>query len=263
MTQSKKHERRLRELRVECERQHEAVAEIKRESRGATPVKRKQVAKTLTEAQAELALIEDEIGEIERTLPEVVEAEGREAGKRWIASIAQEAPPLVEAVEAAQKKERALTDALAEAIEAVGAPRKKLLLGALEVRLLRARWPELKQPPVVEVPPLRDAVQPILKAQQRIPAAPKRFDAAHTASADAEERRRNTWKAVTEYLARHGKSLSEETRGIFERCPPPDWETPTQKTAREEREREAAAEEARFADCSAGEAACAQPRRGL
>jgi hypothetical protein len=146
----------------------------------------------------------------------------------------------------AQEEESAAADALVGKIEVAGVVRVALMQGQLEIRVLRYRWPELKQPPVPEILELQDVLPPVLKAARTTPLGPKGLRIVHTAGKTAAERRREVLKQLTEWLARRKGSLSAEAQAIFDAVGVPEWMTQEEKDRDMEREAKATADEAVF-----------------
>lgn len=239
---SEKATRRLKKLLGEQQEQVDVIKAAKRQARGAGAVKRKVQAKLLAEALAEATLIDGEISEIQAALPDMIETEGRLRAEALITSITTGAPALASKLVKVRKEEFDASCELVRRVEAAGKARVRLMVSQLEIRLLRLRWPELKQPPVVEVPDLQDVAPPILKVVRTTPLGPKTLTVAHTASADADERKRDGWKALVGWLAKHRNSLSTEAREIFASAGVPDWKSEgnkERKASRRRREQEA------------------------
>ena len=166
---SQKVQRRLKKLRDEQQTQREEIAAAKKQARGAGSVKRKHAAKALAEALAEQTLIDDEIEDIVTALPALVEDEGKNAAEARIATIAQQAPAQVSRLLKAQQEELAASVELIRLIAIAGAVRVGLMRGQQEIRVLRARWPELQHPPVPEIRELQDVAPGILKVIRLTP----------------------------------------------------------------------------------------------
>ena len=249
-----KAQRRLKTLRKDHATVQAEIVAAERESKGGGRDKRKARAKVLVELRAEQNLTTQEIEEIEATIPGMTEAEGMAAAAAQIASIAKAAPALVELVMQKQDEEREAAAELVKVIQTVGAARIELMKGQLEVRLLRSRWPALQQPAVIQVPELRDVSLPVLDALRVLDSRLKNsFFASHNAGADADGRKRETWRALAGWLAKYGKSLSQETQAIFNAAGVPDWETEEQKIKREEHAAERAEAERLFSEATAGQ----------
>lgn len=254
-----KAQRRLKTLHKDHATVQAEIVAAERQAKGGGRDKRKARAKVLVELRAEQNLITQEIEEIEATLPGLTEAEGMEAAAARIASIAGSAPALVELVMQKQDEEREAAAALVKVIQTVGAARVELMRGQLEIRLLRSRWPALQQPAVIQVPELRDVSLPVLDALRVLDSRLKNsFSTPHNAGADASARQRETWRALSKWLERHGKSLSQETQAIFGEAGVPvddPEETPEHRQRREEREAMAKEAEEEFTQRSSAEGA--------